>query len=67
MSLTRNDWLAMWSNVQQIESNTSDLMIFIYPTAGPNKQKRIREIVRSNKRITRFMKNQIQSVIGQME
>jgi hypothetical protein len=67
MSLTRNQWIEMWSDIKQIESNTSDLMIFIYPTAGPNRQKKIKEIVRSNRRITLHVKNQIQSIIGQLE
>lgn len=65
--MTRNQWLSMWSALQEIEHSNKALMDNVHPTLGPVKRKQVETIVKVNKRIIRYMKDQIQSEIGQME
>ena len=66
MSLTRNNWLEMWTSVKIIEFNISELGKD-FNQLSPFSRKKINKIIREITTETNKIKIQIQSVIGQME
>jgi hypothetical protein len=66
MSLTRDQWIELWGDVKLMEQNTSRLNK-LYKSLGPYDKRVLREIRRDYRYRLDKLKQQIQSVIGQME
>ena len=66
MFLTRNQWIEMWGTVKLIEHNTRELKVLL-SYLPPYRRNQLRGTILANESELEFMKNQIQSIIGQME
>jgi hypothetical protein len=64
MSLTRNQWIELWATTKAMEY---DLLHFPYSELSPYNRTEQRKIVQATLKNIKIIKNQIQSVIGQME